>query len=548
VAITAIRNDLLNLIKSGKNGHLEELRKFQYRNSLITIEHDAKRIAMTMWGATVTYANNRKDPELYNYLLSNEKAIKTAMLASAQDVFVDFTNVEKQHKKAGYTVHTTVAKMKKASGYLGTKAGPRQKNPGKHVLIGNKVLGETGEQRSPFSGGGFTITCQYAGSLSKRDRDELDKKMYNFAFRKVLKKTKIRGMTKYTSNYSMSEDLRTYDMSKPGLGTKSNLGKLHGPTASKFRGAKTPYKEDTSVPVAGITERLKELYKNPGLVKIAISNTQYNTAMDNFMTGLDLEFAINQDKISSIVKNQKEIDIKMSLGDVTAGSLQQQEMTHADVANVRKVIRAIALDLLSKNADPDYRASSSFKEDYQRTVPGLIIDKLLKKDGTPDMRFKANKALIQKAKRKNRKKSNTNADFSIGGKSNKRISKVGAVTVSALARKATKKASGNTTSPIALKELIQAQLAERLLSNMVAPALQNRTGRFRRSAQVENVMVGPRGGTEVQYTYMKDPYSTFEPGGKMGSTDRDPRKLIGGTIREIATELTGNKFIRTRSL
>ena len=83
---------------------------------------------------------------------------------------------------------------------------------------------------------------------------------------------------------------------------------------------------------------------------------------------------------------------------------------------------------------------------------------------------------------------------------------------------------------------------------MVAPALQNRTGRFRRSAQVENVMVGPRGGTEVQYTYMKDPYSTFEPGGKMGSTDRDPRRLIGGTIREIATELTGNKFIRTRSL
>ena len=107
---------------------------------------------------------------------------------------------------------------------------------------------------------------------------------------------------------------------------------------------------------------------------------------------------------------------------------------------------------------------------------------------------------------------------------------------------------GATTSPIALKELIQAQLPERLLDNMGTPALVNRTGRFRRSAQVQNVMVGPRGGTEVQYTYMKDPYATFEPGGDMGSRDRDPRRLIGGTIREIATELTGNKFIRTRSL
>ena len=107
---------------------------------------------------------------------------------------------------------------------------------------------------------------------------------------------------------------------------------------------------------------------------------------------------------------------------------------------------------------------------------------------------------------------------------------------------------GATTSPIALKELIQAQLAERVLDNMGTPALVNRTGRLRRSAQVQNVMVGPRGGTEVQYTYMKDPYATFEPGGDMGSRDRDPRKLIGGTIREIAMELTGNKFIRTRSL
>jgi hypothetical protein len=108
--------------------------------------------------------------------------------------------------------------------------------------------------------------------------------------------------------------------------------------------------------------------------------------------------------------------------------------------------------------------------------------------------------------------------------------------------------AGATTSPIALKELIQAQLAERLLDNMGTPALVNRTGRLRRSAQVQNVMVGPRGGTEVQYTYMKDPYATFEPGGDMGSRNRDPRKLIGGTIREIAMELTGNKFIRTRSL
>lgn len=549
MAIKAIQLDLSRLIRTSKL--VNELRKLQERHSLITIEHDAKRIAMTMWGATATYAQNLKDKRLENFLVDNEAAVKNAMVKAADDVFVDYNNVVQQHQKHGYTVHRTVDSMKKASGYLGNKAGPRQQikgNPRKHVLIGRKILGETGPQASPFSGGGQTITCQYAGSLKKLERDKMDRRMYNFAFRKVISKLNLRSMTKYTSDFNMAEDLVTYDMSKRGHGSKNNLGKLHGPTASKYNGAPTPYQEDTSVPVVGITERLQQLYKNPAVAKVAVSNTQYDTAMDDFLLGLDLEFKINQDKISNIVKNQKEVDIKMSLGDVTAKSLQQDEMTHADAQNVRKVLKTIAANLLSKNSDPDYQSSSSFREDYERTVPGTVIDKLLKKDGTPDMRFKANKALIQKSKRKYRKKSKTTADFSLKGSSKRKISKAKTMTAATLTKRSNKQVETGTSSPIALKELIQAQLSERLLGNMQPPALRNRTGRFRQSAQVQNVMVGPRGGTEVQYTYMKDPYATFEPGGKMGSRDRDPRKLIGGTIREIAMEITGNKFIRTRSM
>ena len=109
-----------------------------------------------------------------------------------------------------------------------------------------------------------------------------------------------------------------------------------------------------------------------------------------------------------------------------------------------------------------------------------------------------------------------------------------------------KSAGVNIGNPIALKELIQAALPDEILKNMNFPALVNRTGRFRRSATITNVLVGPRGGTEVEYTYMKDPYQTFEPGGKRGGTYRDPRRIIGGSIREIASKLTGNKFIRTR--
>jgi hypothetical protein len=45
---------------------------------------------------------------------------------------------------------------------------------------------------------------------------------------------------------------------------------------------------------------------------------------------------------------------------------------------------------------------------------------------------------------------------------------------------------------------------------------------------------------------MRDPYGTFEPGGKMGSVQRDPRKIIGQTIREIVAQGMQNKFIKTR--
>lgn len=99
---------------------------------------------------------------------------------------------------------------------------------------------------------------------------------------------------------------------------------------------------------------------------------------------------------------------------------------------------------------------------------------------------------------------------------------------------------------LSLKNLLDAALPQRVAEKMVSPRLQFRTGRFANSAQVTNVAIGPRGGTEIEYTYQKDPYQTFEPGGRLGSVDRDPQRIIGESIREIAQQIMGKKFIRTR--
>ena len=79
--------------------------------------------------------------------------------------------------------------------------------------------------------------------------------------------------------------------------------------------------------------------------------------------------------------------------------------------------------------------------------------------------------------------------------------------------------------------------------------LENRTGRFANSAEVTNVSPMPN-SVEIQYTYQKDPYAVFEPenGNPLASHGRDPKRIIGRTIREIAQEIMGTKYglVRTK--
>lgn len=111
-----------------------------------------------------------------------------------------------------------------------------------------------------------------------------------------------------------------------------------------------------------------------------------------------------------------------------------------------------------------------------------------------------------------------------------------------------KKTSSSSTSPMALANIINQYLPQTLKSMMVAPKLVYRTGRFANSAKVTNIMQGSRGGMSAEYTYMKNPYQTFEPGFRMGSTYRDPRPLISGAIRQIAMEQMGIKFGNIRRI
>ena len=90
------------------------------------------------------------------------------------------------------------------------------------------------------------------------------------------------------------------------------------------------------------------------------------------------------------------------------------------------------------------------------------------------------------------------------------------------------------------------QLPGVVAKNMIPPALQYQTGRFASSVRVTDITQTAQGFPSIGYTYMRNPYETFEPGNRQGTIDRDPRRLIDKSIREIATQFAIGRFYTRR--
>jgi imidazoleglycerol phosphate synthase glutamine amidotransferase subunit HisH len=104
--------------------------------------------------------------------------------------------------------------------------------------------------------------------------------------------------------------------------------------------------------------------------------------------------------------------------------------------------------------------------------------------------------------------------------------------------------------PSALEMLayINTRITDTIAKNMELPGLEYQTGRFAQSVKALNLIKTRGGFPSIQYTYQRDPYQVFEMGvgrAPWATTDRDPRKLIDRSIREIAAQfLTGRIYTR----
>jgi len=102
--------------------------------------------------------------------------------------------------------------------------------------------------------------------------------------------------------------------------------------------------------------------------------------------------------------------------------------------------------------------------------------------------------------------------------------------------------SRTRTTVLGLRELINGKLAKAVEENMGRPNLIYRTGRFAESVQVTRITEGRDAALNIYYNYMKRPYETFEPHGALGHLGYNPVPLMNKSIRDVAMELTRQKF------
>lgn len=429
----------------------------------------------------------------------------------------------------------------------------------KNVLAGNKDLGITGK--------GYQIATSINAAITAINRRKQGNTslISNYAVVEDSgnNKVKIAFIYSYkvrqrtTNNYKKAKDagdnvlsalktqafkeIRQYFAKKkrdvPDSAREGELFKLHG-----------IIDEGVQTTVA-LTNILDTLFREK---KHATIGTQYHEVVTTFIDEISTSFGVKRDREETLEEFLDYFIIDMELGirgdntTVGAGKAGHNpkiaHITAADKGKIDKAILRVA-NKIHKQLGSDYEGSRKPTKVLTGKGTKVIVDRVLDRPRDAKGRFiKVTKANINEKDKKYKEK----------GEGEKVLLKGSSKTTARTRGKASK--LGRTSrgrprtqeSAIKLRALLDRLLPKVVQSKMQEPRLVYRTGRFAQSVRTENVVIGPRGGIHIDYTYMKYPYQTFEPGFAQGSKYRDPRSIIKESIREIAITLVGEKFMTMR--
>jgi len=262
------------------------------------------------------------------------------------------------------------------------------------------------------------------------------------------------------------------------------------------------------------------------------------------LASANLPDAVNQELYASYIKSSAVylVEIQCAVKNQGAGREEASpvleelrklfSVTNADMTSILSKSPALGKAVLNTPGSPSYidlltKDMVDILSKGKKDLPKLYVQPstLVSKKSTPIKKPKSNKAEIQKLKKLKNKIKSVKKDPS-------------------------KVQVDLATSMINLPSLllfINTHLQDVISANMGSGSrkdiLNYRTGRFAQSVKVESLSLSRAGMITAFYIYMKNPYSTFSQGGRQQNPrSRDPKLLIGASIREIAAQQVSNRL------
>lgn len=218
------------------------------------------------------------------------------------------------------------------------------------------------------------------------------------------------------------------------------------------------------------------------------------------------------------------------------------QMEKFGLLDTKKNFVRISLESTQRNEDTSAKEKEAglalLKKDLRAYIDTLDISKI---SGSPNMQEEIVAALIAASRgRDYKKKINSKASKTIKQKTTSTRSKLD------LKVKVKKAPPRNWLSLVAA---INAKLPAVVRSNMGAPGLVNRTGRFSESVKISSVTQTAQGFPSFGTTYDKTPYGVFDRtlgASPWATPDRDPQTLIHKSLRQILQEMAIGRFYLRR--
>lgn len=216
-----------------------------------------------------------------------------------------------------------------------------------------------------------------------------------------------------------------------------------------------------------------------------------------------------------------------------------------DWTNIRPILEEALLSWVVKQDWYSMKGSLSIKEEAEISVTNLILKNINNSiTKNKNIRVSVDGVTPLKIKRKRKQSKKPKASNNINSLT------VGSSKLAKPKRNRAKGSPGkNAQELLSLQALLNKKIQITVKKNMVQPALVNRTGRFAGSVRITDISRTPKGFPSIGYTYDKKPYQVFEQGAGNSSwanENRDPRKLIDKSIREIASEVLVGRFFTRR--